>query len=52
MNTWCQDMPADLVRFDYIDSVRGVVRDVQPTDVQLSSAYGIGIYSFRKKIPT
>ncbi len=47
--TWCPDMPAELVHFDYIDSVRGLVRDVSPTDVQLSTAYGLGIYTFKKK---
>lgn len=47
--TWCPGMPADLVRFDYIDSARGVVRDCRPTDIQMTSAYGLGVYTFTKK---
>jgi hypothetical protein len=47
--TWCLDMLAELARFDYVESIRGLVRDARPTDVRRSTAFGLGIYTFKKK---
>jgi hypothetical protein len=40
---------AHVAAFREIDSARGVVRDCRPTDIKMSSPYGLGIYTFGKK---
>ena len=47
--TWCPGMPAALVRFDYIDSARSAARDCRPTDIKMSTPYGLGTYTFSKR---